>query len=128
MISDFQKFILPDANKKNNIKAEVNWNPTDVNSNECKIIKFILPNGKESYIKRDDLNEILFAIGKAEDQRRLIPQKLTHVKWYETVVGVKATKDIKKGEVINFPIKLSLPAGEEEVIGEPKGSSIIVPT
>ena len=66
---------------------------------------------------------ILFAIGNEAEQRKMIPQKLTRVKWYETVVSVKATKDIRKGENITFPIKITLPSVEEEVIREVKRES-----
>jgi hypothetical protein len=44
------------------------------------------------------------------------------------VVGVKATKDIHKGEMMNFPIKISLPESYQNVIGEvKKDNPIIVP-
>jgi len=116
-----------DKNGKNDVFFEVNWKDK-VDINNCQVVKVTLGE-KEAYIKRDELNAFLFAIGREEDQQKMIPQKLTKVRWYETVVGVKATKDIRKGEQINFPIKLSLPAVEKEIIGDVKKrqSNIIVP-
>jgi len=120
MIIEYQKFQLPDLNKKNHLKAEVNWS-NDKKINESKVIKFICPNGEEIFVKREHLNEVLFAIGKPEDQQKMIPQKIVTVHWYETVLGVKATKDIRKGEMMNFPIKISIPCNNvKEFIGEAK--------
>lgn len=97
--------------------AEVNWNEED-GIKDCKVIRFTFPDGTQSVIKREHLHEILFSIGTEEQQRELIPQIQTEVEWYETVVGVKATKNIAKGEMMNFPIKISLPARKKEVIGK----------
>lgn len=90
-----------------------------------------LPDGKEYFIEKEILLGILWVIGNREEQQKMVPQKLTRVKWYETVLGIKATKDIHKGEMINVPIKLTLPAEESDIISEirrPSGSSdLIVP-
>ena len=118
MLSGHEKFKLIDINGRPAATVEVNWNPEDKETNECKILKFTYPDGTVSYVERKLLNELLFAIGKPEDQRKMIPQIDRKVRWYETVLGVIATKDIRKGETINFPIKITLPSIEEEVIGE----------
>ena len=122
MLLEHEKFLLVDKNGKYKLFAEINWEPNNQNTNEGKVLKFTCPGGEELYVDRKILNEMLFAIGRPEDQQKLIPQKLTRTRWYETVLSVKATKDIRKGEEIVFPIKLSLPAIEEEVIGEIKKS------
>ena len=116
MLKTHEKFRFVDENKDNEFYAEVNWNPKDKDSNECKLIKFTFPDGKISVIRRDVLNSVLFAIGTEEDQRKMIPQKLTEVRWYESVLSVRAKKDIQKGELVTFPIKLSIPPIEQEVI------------
>lgn len=117
MIQSHEKFRLLDEQKENTFFAEVNWSNDD-KVKDCKLIKFTFPDGKISVIKRDQLHSILFAISKEEQQRELVPQVQTDVEWYETVVGVKATKNIAKGEMMNFPIKISLPARQREVIGK----------
>jgi hypothetical protein len=113
MIDEHQKFRFVDENKNNEFFLEVNWTK-DVTP--CKVVKFIFPNGEESLVKREHLMGVLFVMGNPSEQKKMIPQTIQKVRWYETVVGVKAKADIKKGEVINFPIKLSLPSLEEEVL------------
>ena len=118
MIDRHEKFRMPDeSGKENHFFMEVNWKADDEKSNECKVIKVTFPDKSEAYLKREYLHAVIFAISKEEEQRNLVPQKLTNVKWYETVLSVKATKDIRKGENITFPIKLSLPPTEKETIG-----------
>ena len=107
----------------NQFWIEANWKPDDEATNEGKVLKFTFPDGKNSYARRNDLNQILFAIGDPETQRKMIPQKIAKVRWYETVVSVKAKNDIHKGEQITFPIKITLPITEEEIIGEVKNKS-----
>lgn len=118
MITQHEKFKLPDENGKHDLIAEVNWKEDDLLTNESKVIKFTFPGGKTAYVKRDYLMSFLFAIGRAEDQRKLIPQKITKVRWYETVLSIKATKDIQKGEQVTFPIKISIPNTIDTVIGD----------
>lgn len=118
MIKDHQKFRLPDARGEHHIDAEVNWND-DPEIKDCKVIRLTMADGKHAFLKREDLNQILFAIGDEEDQRALIPQTLVTVHWRETVLQVKATKDIRKGEQITFPIKMSIPCSNvKQIIGD----------
>ncbi len=124
MITNHEKFRLIDENKNGEFFIEVNWNEKDATINECKLLKFVFPDGKCIFVKREHLNAILFAIGKEEDQRKMIPLKLSHVKWYETTVSIKAKKDIHKGENITFPIKITLPSVEQEAISEIKRRGI----
>lgn len=120
MLRNHEKFKMLDKAGKNTFWIEANWNPEDENTNEGKVLKFTFPKGETAFIKREDLHQILFALGTEEQQRKLIPQTLTKVRWYETVLSIKATKDIKKNEQITFPIKITLPPLEQEVIGELK--------
>lgn len=122
MILDYQKFVLPDQKEGKGLVAEVNWNEEDINTNECKIIRFTLPDGKEIYVERKHLNEILFSIGNPKDQRRLIPVNLQTVHWAEIQPAMKANKDIHKGEmIVGPPIKISVPCTVvREMIGVEK--------
>ena len=115
-------------NASQDIFWEVNWNPEDQKTNQCKVIKMTLPDGSVKFISRKILLEILFANGKAEDQQKMIPQTLETIHHYKTVLGIKATKDIGKGEMINFPVELSVPCAalNQDVIGEvPKGAKVM---
>jgi hypothetical protein len=117
MISSHESFRFgPPGNELN---FEVNWN-TDKDVIHCQKIRVNLPNGEKFVIKRDELNAMLFAMGKPDEQMKMIPQRTQRSKWYETVVSVQATKPIRKGEKITFPIKLALPTIEEEVVAEVK--------
>lgn len=117
MLTEHHIVNLIDRSGKHNFTAEVNWNPEDAKTNNSKVIKLACADGKTAYITREDLLQFVFAIGTGEQQQKLMPQTLTKMRWYETVLTVKAHKNIQKGENITFPVKLSLPAIEDEVVG-----------
>jgi hypothetical protein len=119
MIEHYEKFRLLDENKQNEFYAEVNWDSEDKKSNQCKLIRFIFPDGKTAVVKKDLLNSLLFTIGTEDEQRNMIPQTLETVHQYQTVLGVKATKNIGKGEMLNFPVNLSIPCAtlRHDIIG-----------
>lgn len=119
MIKSYEKLKVPDENKKQDLIMEVNWNLHDKQTNDCKYIRVTMGE-KTAVVKKEHLNAVLFAIGTEEEQRKMIPQVERRSRWYETVVSVKTTKDIKRGQELTFPIKLSLPTFEEEVIAEAK--------
>lgn len=117
-----------DQGKEHDFFMEVNWNPKDKKTNECQVVRFTFPDGSESYIKREHLHSVLFAIGKREDQINMVPQKTETIRNYETVLGIKATKHIEKGETINVRVKIPMPipGTRQEFIGsKPQGSAII---
>lgn len=121
MLTTYEKFRLQDEDKKNDFFLEVNWEENNEKINECKIIKVIFPNGDVSFIKREYLNSMLFMFGTEDDQRKMIPQTLETVHWRKTVLGVRANKDIHKGEMINFPLEISFPCKfTQQIIGEVK--------
>jgi len=117
MIDTYEKFAIPDEKNGKEIIIEVNWedNPQ---TDQCKVLKLTLPKEKVVYVKKEFLNAMLFAVGNSEEQRKMIPQRVRHNRHYETVVSVQAKTDIRKGEKITFPIKISLPTYEEEVLGQ----------
>lgn len=118
MIKDHEKIRLPDENGKHDLFFEVNWDTENTKTNGCKVLKVTLPDGKEAFIKRDYFHAFLFAISREEEQRKMIPQILTKVHSKETMFGVKATKDIRKGEMINFSAKVDFecPYYKQEVL------------
>lgn len=116
MIKGYEKFRVPDINKHKDFIAEVNWNPYDKSSNECKLVRFTFPSGDTSVVKREHLHAILFAIGKEDDQKKLIPETVTRIRNYETVLGITATKDISKGEKINVHVKIPIPLSQDDVL------------
>lgn len=120
MLENWEKFVMIDQAKRNNFFAEVNWNLKDEKTNKCQVIKFTFPNGDKAYIKKKHLFEMLFAIGAPKEQQKMIPQVIRRSRHYETKIGVTTTRDIKKGEKLVFPLKLTLPTFEEEAIAELK--------
>ena len=128
MITSYQKFRIEDQSKNGKeLHIEVNWDEKE-ETKDCKMLRLTYPDGQIAFVKRDHLMTMLFAIGRPEDQRDLVPYKLQHSRWYETVVSVKAKKNIQKGESLTFPLKITLPSVEEEVIGPVKPSSgLIIP-
>lgn len=128
MIEGYEKLELIDTNdRQTGVTFEVNWDENP-ETNECKVLKMTLPDKSTHYISKDMFVAFMWVIGTADEQKKMIPQTVIHTKWYETVLGIKATKDIKKGEMINVPVKLSLPDERREAIAELKrDSGLIIP-
>jgi hypothetical protein len=133
MLKGYEKLqILDTSEKATGMTVEVNWND-EPEITDCKILKITFPDGKVSFVKKGMFLGFLWAIGSTEEHQKMIPQTLTKVRWYETVVSVRVKKDIKAGENLTFPIKITLPKIEEEALGEIKQSvakkhGIILPT
>ena len=98
---------------------EVNWNLDDNKTNKCQVIKMTTPEDKEYFIDRNLFLEFVWAIGRPEDQQKMVPQTLETVHHYKTILGITTTKDVKKNEKINVPVELSIvcSALRKEVIG-----------
>ena len=109
MISSFEKFTLHDEAKENDFYAEVNWDAHDRTSNHSQLVRFTFPDGKTALVKRELLNTLLFVIGKPEDQRKMIPQKLQPVHHFEQKLEVTVKQDIPKGGTIVFKHNGSIP-------------------
>lgn len=107
---------VPDLNKENDLQVEVNFNPSDKESNECKIIRLIFPGGKTALVKREHLHAIMFAIGTPKQQRSLTPQSMIKKRRFEGLVTLTASKDIQKGEKIVARCFHDLPDDIQEVI------------
>lgn len=97
------------------LKMEVNWNPDDPKTNKCQQIKFIHHDGKVSYVDRDHLIAAIFTIGTEDQQSKLVPHAIQEIRNYETILGINANKDIKKGEKINVRVRIPLPLTGEQI-------------
>ena len=118
MLTTYAKARFLDENKTSEFFAEVNWNKFDEKTMGGKLVRFTFPGGKTAVVKKEALLSFLFTIGSEEDQRKMIPQLITRSRHYETIVSVEAKQDIKKGEKITFPIKLTLPTLSEELTAQ----------
>lgn len=114
MISEFREFTFGDK-----VKMRVNWNGTE-DVKDCKKIQFVIgEKGKEQsfYIDRDELVNFMLLMGTEKQVNDLIPEKLTKVTRYETILEFKwnASRSIKKGEevLIRAPHIVNLPVSQE---------------
>ena len=109
MIEEPQLFPLKDANQRivATIYALPNKETVEFKINEEKVI-----------ISLGDLRTILFALSDNEEQKKMMPLQMVTQRKYQTMLGVKAQKDIKKGEVINFKVDIPLPPIEKEIMME----------
>lgn len=97
--------------------VEVNWNSLVKKKGYIKISL----GGKEAVVDRDQLWSILFMLGSAEEQEKLVEpwMKQTRVTKFFKVIGVTTTRDIRKGEMINVPLEFTLnPETNKVVIGK----------
>lgn len=118
MLKEYTKYRFPDLSSKNDLIFEVNYKNDD-ETKDCKIIKWKIDE-KEGFIQRKHLFEFLWFIGTQEDHRKMIPQTIRKTRYIEKFVGVKVTRDIRKGEMLNFKIALDVPLSEEELMAEVK--------
>ncbi len=117
MLNENETFKVKDVSGKNPMSVEVNWRPDDEATNECKVLR-IKMGKEEAYIAIGDLRTILFATSSAEEQRKMMPMQMVTQRRYQTMLGVKADKDIKKGEMVNFKVDIPLPPIEKEIMLE----------
>lgn len=126
MVENHQKFLLGEEGE-HRFFMEVNWEDHE-RSNHCKLIKVTFPDGKETYVKREHIHSMLFAISNETQQAQIIPYKQETIRNLETMLGITATKNIQKGEKINVRVKIPIPLDKQEKIGVVPGQSeIIVP-
>lgn len=116
MILTHEKLRIPDENKEKDFFVEVNWNPHDRKTNRCKLLRFIFPNGDEAIVKREHFHAILFTISEQAEQRKMVPQTITRIRNYETILGITATKKIERGEKINVHVKIPIPLTQDDVL------------
>ena len=126
MLKDWAKYTFPDKAKKNDLVFEVNYSPTETH---LETIRWRCGN-KIGFIERKHLFEFLWVIGKSKEQQKMIPQTVRKTRYIEKLIGLKAARDIKKGEMLNFRINLDVPLSEEELYSEiqrSKHSKIVKP-
>src|SRR3990167_7229684 len=96
---------------KDNITFEVGKMSIEVNWNKevtpCQKIRFKFGDIEE-VIDHDELYSLLMLFGNDEQQEKLIPVKRTEMIRVERLLHVKATKNIKRGEMVTIPYRYSL--------------------
>lgn len=119
-LSERRRFAIGDVSGRGrDIELEINWNGY---ARKKGCIKISI-DGNEAVIDRDHLWSMMFILGSAEEQEKLVSpfMKQTKVSKFFKMIGITAMKDIKKGEFINVPLEFTLnPDTNKVTIG--KGS------
>ena len=114
-MSERRKFAMADVSGRGNeVVFEVNWNSL---VKKKGFIKMTI-NGQEAVVSREHLWAILFMFGSAEEQGRMASPflKRTQVTKYFKMIGVTASKDIKKGEMLNIPLDFTYNPETHQII------------
>lgn len=122
--------ILVLGEDRDQLKMEVNWKPEDPLTNNCQLVRFTAPNGDQIYVKREHLIAALFTIGTEDQQAKMVPHAIQEVRNYQTVLGITADQDIKKGQKINVRVSIPLPLTGEQIsiLGDRVGGPGLAPT
>lgn len=105
MLSGYNKAILRDLKGKRDLDFEVNFNDNP-DFKECVRVTM----GKEeAIIPLEDIYGFIMIAGTPKQQDDLLPIKQTLVKKIIKRHVVMATKDIKKGEMINVRCETNVP-------------------
>lgn len=99
------------------VEFEINWNSFSRRKG-CILLSI---DGKEAVIDRDQLWSIMFILGSAEEQEKLVSpfMRQTKVSKFFKMIGITASRDIKRGEFINVPLEFTLnPETNRVVVGK----------
>lgn len=117
-IRDRRKLVVGDVSgRSKDVVFEVNWNKF---SKKKGFIKISI-NGVEAVVDRQQLWGVLFMLGSAYEQEKLVSpfMRKTVVSNYYKVIGVTTTRDVRKGEMINIPLSFTInPETNRVVIGK----------
>ena len=119
-ISERRKFAMADVSGRGGeVFVEVNWNE-HVKKNG--FIRFTI-DGKSAVISREHLYGMLFILGSAAEQEKMVApfMKKTKVQKYTKMVGITTGKALGKGEMVNVLLEFTLNP-ETNVVTIGKGS------
>jgi len=119
-LGERRKFSMADVTGRGGeVNVEVNWNKLVRKKGYIKLTI----GDEEVVISREHLYAILFMLGSAEEQEKMVSPfvKQTQVTKFFKLIGVTAVKDVKKGDTLNVPLEFTLnPETNQVIIG--KGS------
>lgn len=114
-MSERRKFAMADVSGRGNeVVFEVNWNSL---VKKKGFIKLTI-NGQTAVVSREYMWAILFMFGSAEEQGKMAAPflKRTQVTKYFKMIGVTASKDIRKGEMLNVPLEFTYNPETHQII------------
>ena len=122
MLSDHQVMKLRTAQGQE-LQVEVNYSKNKKVEN-CQMVKFHF-DGKEFEVKQSDLVAMMMVIGSVENQKKMLPMKMTRIRKMERLLTFEfnAKKAYEKGEVIRIqaPWIDTVPETEEVFAGVVSG-------
>lgn len=110
-----RKFAMADlSGVGNEVTLEVNWNSLVKRKGFIRIAI----EGKEAVVSREHMYALLFIVASAEEQEKMSSPFVTktNVKKYFKMIGITATQDVKKGELLNVPLEFSLNPNDDSII------------
>ena len=110
MIKNSAQAIIEDGLGKNPVTLDVNF---DKEQPDCVRITL---GDKFSIVKYSDLFAFMFQLATKEQQAQMIPVREELGNQYMKQVTIKATKDIKEGELVKFHIPINVPQVIEDAI------------
>jgi len=117
-VLDNRTLVLHDmSGRGSEVLFQVNWNSLVRRKGYIRISV----DGKDAVIDRDQLWTILFMLGSAEEQEKLVSPfiKQTTVQKFFKMIGIQASRDVKKGEFLNVPLEFTFnPETNKVVIGK----------
>lgn len=116
MLDEPRTIMLPDSSGHgNHIPVRINGNKK---MRGCKYLIFDLPNGEYSAVKKEDLRALMFVLGTEDEQRKMGKRRITTVKKVGTMVSVTTTRNIAKGEKLQFPVTIEIPVDIQDKVLE----------
>mgnify|MGYP001606771413 FL=1 len=124
-IRDSRKLVVGDVSgRSKDVVFEVNWNKF---SKKKGFIKISIDN-KTAVVDRQQLWGVLFMLGSAYEQEKLVSPFMHQVKVhkYTKMIGITTSRDIRKGEMINTLLEFTLnPETNTVTIGKGNRKSLM---
>lgn len=105
-LGERRKFAMADVSGRGEeVHFEINWNSLVKKKGFIKISI----GGKEAVVSREHLWAILFMLGSAEEQTKMVSpfMKKTIVSKYTKMIGITTSRDVRKGEFINVMLEFT---------------------
>ena len=99
MLNEHRTFKLKAASGET-VEVEINWSD-NLKVKDCGLVRFKVGD-EEVELQRNDLASLMMLLGNAEEQKKMMPMKLTKVRKLERMLTFEwqASKDYKKGEKV----------------------------
>lgn len=122
MVEGRQKVVLKDFSGNNlDVIFEINWNSFTSSKGWSKITV----GDKTVVLDKNHLWSILFMLGNEKEQQEMLSRrtKMNRVRKHMRVIGVKTTRKVEKGELINIALDFTYnPEKDSLTIGKGNNS------